>query len=401
MRYAAHPLAVLSLTLALAILTGCAKPPAARPEAPPAPVTVTTAGKKTVPVRLRTIGAVKTLATVAVRPRVGGEITCVYFKEGDSVTRGQELFAIDHRPYEAAVKQAEANRAKNAAVLAGAKVELTRVKMLIDSGVGSTTDYDAASTAVASAKAAVEADEVTIRTAKLQLSYTVITAPIEGRVGELLVSRGNLVDANGLNPLVVINQVNPITVAFTIPEHQRLNVIEAQKKGPLKVEAAYRMEDQEKAPPKGETRRSGEPLAVGELTFTDNATDTLTGTLLCKATFENADERLWSGLFVDVTLTLGNRPDSVVVPSAALQSGQEGQYVYVVTPDKKAERKNVTVAFEADGEAIIASGLSGGETVVVEGQLRLAPGLKVDPRPVGKTGAPASPAPGVVIEGAK
>jgi multidrug efflux system membrane fusion protein len=374
--------------LGLAAACGCAKPPAARPEPPPAPVTVATAAKKTVPVRVHAIGSVKALASVAVRPRVGGPLTGVFFKEGDYVEENEVLFTIDPRPYEAAVKQAEANRAKNEVVLKGAEVELARVVSLRNSGVGSATDYDAAATAVASAKAAIEADKVTITTAKLQHSFTTITAPIAGRVGELLVSAGNLVEANGVNPLVVINQLDPIAVTFALPEQQLQVVREAWKKGPLRVEADL---------------RGGGPLAVGELAFIDNAADSLTGTVQFKAAFSIADQKLWPGLFVDVTLTLGARPDSVVVPSAALQSGQKGQYVYVATAEKKAELRPVTVAFEVNGEAVIESGLSGGETVVVEGQLRLAPGTKMDPKPYAGAAAPPAPVPvpRVVTEGAK
>ena len=320
--------------LGLVAACGCLKPPAPRPEPPPAPVTVATAAKKTVPVRIHAIGSVKTLATVAIRPRVGGQLTGVFFKEGDYVEENKKLFTIDPRPYEAAVKQAEANLAKNDAVRKGAEVELARIEVLRNSGVGTATDYDAAVTAVASAKAAVEADQTAVNTAKLQYSFTTITAPIPGRVGELLVNAGNLVEANGVNPLVVINQLDPITVTFALPEQQLPVVKAAWKKGPLKVEADL---------------RGGGPLAVGELAFIDNAADPLTGTVQFKAAFANAEQKLWPGLFVDVTLTLGARPDSVVVPSAALQSGQKGQYVYVATADKKAELKPVTVAFEADG----------------------------------------------------
>lgn len=373
--------------LGFAATCGCTKPPTGRPEPPPAPVTVAAAARKTVPERIHAIGSVKTLATVAVRPRVGGQLTGVFFKEGDYVEENKVLFTIDPRPYEAAVKQAEANRAKNEVILKGAQVELVRVEALRDGGVGTATDYETAVTAVASARAAIEADKVAINTAKLQHSFTTITAPIAGRAGELLVSAGNLVEANGLNPLVVINQIDPITVTFALPEQQLPVVRGAWKKGPLKVEADLRGEG---------------VLAVGELAFIDNAADPLTGTVQFKATFANADQKLWPGLFVDVTLTLGARADSVVVPSAALQSGQKGQYVYTITADKRAELKPVTVAFEIDGEAVIASGLSGGETVVVEGQLRLAPGTKVDPKPyTGSTAPAAPPVPRVVTEGAK
>ncbi|MBN9523796.1 efflux RND transporter periplasmic adaptor subunit [bacterium] len=370
MRFVAAP-----ITLLVSLIVGCTKPPPPRPEAPPAPVTVTAAAKKTVPVRLRTIGTVKALASVAVRPRVGGELTGVFFKEGDVVKKDQKLFTIDPRPYEAAVKQAEANRAKDVAVLAGAEFDLRRAAQAKSTGAGSPTEYDAAFTAVASAKAAIEADTAAVETAKVQLAYTTITSPLDGRVGELLVTQGNLVDANGVTPLVVINQVHPISVAFTLPEQQMPAVVEASAKWPLRVEADV---------------RGGGPRAVGRLAFIDNAADPLTGTVQFKATFDNAADRLVPGLFVEVTLTLGDRPDSVVVPTAAIQSGQKGQYVYLVTADQKAEVRPVTVAFDDGGEAVIASGLGGGETVVVEGQLRLAPGVRVTTKGGAAPGAGAA-----------
>ncbi|MBP3954776.1 efflux RND transporter periplasmic adaptor subunit [Gemmata sp. G18] len=375
-----------AILLGFAALSGCAKLPHGKGEQPPAPVTVATAGKKTVPIRVRTIGTVKVVSTVAIRARVGGPLTGVFFKEGDSVKENQKLFTIDPAPYEAAVRQAETNMAKSTALLNGAELDLARAEKSRKSGVGSDVDYDSALTAASSARAAVEADRAAINTAKLQASFTTITSPLDGRVGELLVNRGNLVDANGVSPLVVINQISPIYVAFTLPEQQLPVVTEARKKGPLRVEADL---------------RSGGALAVGELAFIDNTTDPLTGTIQFKAAFENADQKLWPGLFVDVVLTLGDRADSVVVPSAALQSGQKGLYVYVVTPDNKAEMKPVVVAFEVGGEAVIASGLSGGEAVVVEGQLRLAPGARVDPKPAPGLAGAAPAVPALVIEGAK
>jgi multidrug efflux system membrane fusion protein len=344
-------------------IAGCAKPPAVRPDPPPAPVTVATAAVKTMPLRVRTIGTAKAISTVSIRPRVGGQLTEVFFDEGDFVKEGQKLVTIDPRPYEAAVKVAEANKAKNTAVLKGAELELARLDRLRRAGTGSATDYDAAATAVATANASIEADQAAIHSAKIQLGFTTITSPLAGRVGELLIDRGNLVDANGVNPLVVINQISPIHVAFTLPEQQLPAVLAARKKGPLRVEAEV---------------RGGGPVAVGELAFIDNTADPLTGTVQYKAEFTNADQRLWPGLFLGVVITLGDRHNSVVVPSAAVQSGQQGQYAYVVTEQKTAELRPVVVAFEEGGESVIASGLKGGESVVVEGQLRLAPGVRVD-----------------------
>jgi multidrug efflux system membrane fusion protein len=360
------------------VLLGCTKPAGEPPAPPPAPVTVVVAAEKTVPVRLRTIGTVKSLASVSIRPRVGGQLTEVFFREGDYVKNGQKLFAIDPRPYDAAVKQAEANLAKNVALLKGAELELKRAESARASGVGAATEYDAALTAVASARAAVEADRAALNTAKLQAGFTTINSPIDGRAGELLIAAGNLVEANGTSPLVVINQLSPISVSFTLPEQHLPLVVEAQKKAPLRVEADL---------------RGGGPLAEGKLEFIDNAADPLSGTVQFKARFENADHKLWPGLFVDVVLTLGQRPNSVVVPSSALQSGQRGQHVYVVTAEKKAELRPVEVAFEDEGVAVIARGLKAGDVVVIEGQLRLTNGTRVEATPfAGRPGGPP-PAP--------
>jgi multidrug efflux system membrane fusion protein len=362
------------------VTLGCARPPAARPEPPPAPVVVAAAVTKTVPVQLRAIGSVKAIATVSVRPRVSGELTEVHFKEGDDVAREAELFTIDPRPYEAAVKQAEANLAKDAAVLAGAELELRRIERGTTGGVLSAAELDTARTAVATARATQAADEAALNSAKLQAGFTRIRAPIAGRTGGLLVTPGNLVGPTDANPLVVINQISPIHVAFSLPEQQLSVVVAAARAGPLAVEA---------------DPRGGGPPAAGVLAFIDNAVDPATGMVQLKAEFKNADRRLWPGQFVDVVLTLGERTGSVVVPAAAVQTGQQGQYVFVVTPDKKAELRPVTVAFEQSGEAVLASGLAGGETVVVEGQLRLAPGVRVEvkgsPGPVAPSRPTAAP----------
>jgi membrane fusion protein, multidrug efflux system len=356
----------LRLCAVLFLAAGCSKPPAAKPEPAPAPVTVATAVKRTVPIQVRAIGSVKVVATVSVRSRVGGSLTGVHFKEGDYVKKGQKLFTIDPRPYEAAVKQAEATQAKNQAVLRGAELALLRSEQGGTGGAVTGSELDIARTAVASARAAVEADAAAVAAARLQVGFTTITSPLDGRVGELLVNAGNLIDANGMTPLVVVNQMSPIFVTFAIPEAQLATVAAAQRISPLKVTAVL---------------RDTESPVPGTLAFIDNAVNTTSGTVLLKAEFANADRRLWPGQFVDVVLTIGDRPDTVVVPAAAVQAGQQGSYVYIVTAENKAELKPVTVAFEADGAAVLATGLAGGETVVVDGQLRLVTGAKVEAKP--------------------
>lgn len=346
----------------LAVLAGCARPPGPRPDPPPAPVTVAAAAVKTVPIQVRAIGSVQVISTVSVRPRVAGELTAVHFREGDAVKVGQKLFTIDPRPYEAALQQAEATLAQNTATLKGAELALARVDRL-GAGAVSGSEADTARVAVAAARAGVAADTAAIKAARLQLEFTTITAPIAGRTGAILVTPGNLVAAADVTPLVVINQLSPIDVQFTVTERQLPAVAAAlDKSGPLRV---------------GAELRDGRPAAVGELDFIDNAVEAGTGTVLLKAGFANADRRLWPGQFVDVVLTLGDRPNSVVVPAAAVQSGQQGQYVYVVNPVGRAELRPVTVAFEAGEDAIIAEGLKEGERVAADGHLRLAPGLAV------------------------
>ena len=375
-----RPSARVALLLVGVAAAGCEQPPPAQKEAPPAPVTVTAAAKRTVPLQLRAIGSVRVISTVSIRPRVGGELTEVHFKEGDSVAKGQKLFTIDPRPYEAAVRQAEATLAKDKAVLRGAQLDLDRIERINTGGAAATAELDAARTAVATAEATLAADQAALNSAKLQATFTTIYSPLDGRTGGLLVTPGNLVAANDPNPLVVINQVSPIYVAFSIPEQELPAVTAAQQERSLTAAADL---------------RDGKPPVPGTLAVIDNTVDVTTGMGQLRAEFENKDRRLWPGQFVDVVLTVGDRADSVVVPTAAVQSGQQGQYVYVVTPDQKAELRQVTVAFETGSEAVIATGLAGGEAVVLEGQIRLAPGVKVEVK-----GKPADkPAP--AAEGAK
>lgn len=358
--------AALAIVAVYTLVAGCAPPPPGKSDPPPAPVTVATAAVKTVPIQVRSIGSVRVISTVSVRPRVGGELSKVHFKEGDDVRKGQKLFTIDPRPYETAVRQAEGSLARNRAVLLGAERDLRRIEAIYSGGrtggAVATIELDTARTAYETAQAAVAADEAALHSAKLQLEFTTITAPIDGRTGGLLVTPGNLVSANDFNPLVVINQVSPIHVAFALPEQDFPAVAAAYRAGPLTVEAYP---------------RAGGSSVVGTLAFIDNTVDTGTGTVTLKAEFPNEDRSLWPGQFVDVVLTVGERPESVTIPTAAVQAGQKGDYVLVVTAEQTAEVRPVVVAFERDEESVIASGLTGGETVVLEGHLRVAPGGKV------------------------
>lgn len=368
--------ALVAAFVPLALMLGCVKPPANRAETPPAPVMAAIVGKKTMPVQIRAIGKVKSVSTYAVRPRVNGELTEVYFKEGDDVKKGQKLFTIDPRPYEGMVKLKQAGLAKKKAVLEGADRDLERAERASRNGVASREDLDAARTAVASAKASVAEDEAALNSAQLQLSFTTIFSPHDGRTGEIIVTNGNLVSPTDKEPLAVVNQVSPIDVVFSLPEHLLQEVEAARRRGPLPVTAHPRNSD---------------PVVSGTLSFSDNAVDTGSGTIQLKAEFPNTRRKLWPGQFVDVVLTTGERPESVVVPTSAIQSGQKGQYVFLVGAGQKAVLRQVTVAFEESGEAVIASGLKGGEMVVTDGQLRLAPGIKMDVKNMTPDGKPRAP----------
>jgi membrane fusion protein, multidrug efflux system len=366
------PLAFVTLSV-----VGCNRQPPARPEPPPVPVMVAKATVKTVPIQARVIGNVRAVSTVSIRAQVGGQLNAVHFKEGDYVKKDQKLFTIDPMRYQAQVRQAKANLAKSKAILVGAEQILNRLMRLSKIAV-SVEEIDTARAAEGSARATVAADEAAVHSAELQESYATIASPLDGRTGNLLVTAGNLVTANDPNPLVVVNQVSPIYVSFALPEQRLPAVAAARRERPLRVQAYL---------------RDGEPPVEGVLAFIDNAVDATTGTVELKAEFKNEDRKLWPGQFVDVVLTIRDRPASVVVPEGAIQSGQRGAYVYVVTPEKTVENQAVTVAFETEREAVVASGLAGGETVVVEGQLRLAPQSRVEIKeadPQSKTPAAAN-----------
>jgi len=375
-----NPRCVSAILVLFPAWIGCNRRPPEKSEPPPVPVAVAVATVRTVPIQARVIGNVRVVSTVSIRAQVGGQLNEVHFKEGDYVKKGQRLFTIDPLRYQAAVRQAKANLAKSKAILVGAEQILNRLMRLSKVAV-SVEEVDAARATEGSARAAVEADEAAVASALLQESYTVITSPLDGRTGGLLVNAGNLVGANDPNPLVVINQVSPIYVAFALPEQRLPAVAAARREKPLKVEVYL---------------RDGEKPVEGILAFIDNQVDPTTGTVELKAEFKNEDRKLWPGQFVDVVLTIRDRPGSVLVPTSAIQSGQQGSYVYVVTSEKTVEQRPVTVAFDSGGDAVVATGLSGGETVVTEGQLRLAPKTKVqtkDGEAKGKASAPEKSGP--------
>ena len=343
---------------------------AAAPKAVPAvPVTVAPVVTKSVPVRLYAIGNVEPSTTVALKARVDGQIVSVAFKEGDQVKQGATLFEIDRRPFEALLRQAQANLAKDKALLDHANQQEKRYKELLDQKFISPDGYEQVRTNAETAAATVGADEAAIETVRLSLDYCTIRSPITGYAGKIMIQQGNLVKANDTSPLVVLNQIVPVFVEFSVPEQRLPDVRRYQADGELQVSAAL--------------VDSSHAAATGTLSFIDNTTDVATGTIKLKAEFRNVDTALWPGQFVNVVLTLTQQKDAVVTPSRAIQNGPNGQYAFVVRPDQSVELRPVKVARTEGDDAVVASGLTSGEQVVTTGQLRLAPGIKVAPGDAG------------------
>ena len=326
-------------------------------------MTAATAVQKTVPVQLSAIGNVEAYSTVSVKSQIGGVLTRVHFREGQDVNKGDLLFTIDPRPYEAALRQAEANLAKDNAQLANARKEVQRYAELVKKGYVAQEQYDQISTNAASFEAIVNADMAIVENARLQLKYCYIYSPLSGRTGNLMANEGNLIKANADTAIVVIKQVQPIYVTFSVPEQSLSEIKRYMSEAKLRVEASLSKED--------------EKPEQGVLTFIDNAVDLTTGTIKLKGTFANKGKRLWPGQFVNAVLTLTSQPDAIVVPSQAIQSGQEGQYVFVIKDDLTVENRSVTAGRTLNSETVIEKGLQAGEKIVTDGQLRLVPGAKI------------------------
>jgi multidrug efflux system membrane fusion protein len=346
----------------LASVTACSEKQQT-PQKPPVPVTAATAVQKTVPVQLSAIGNVEAYSTVSVKSQIGGVLTRVHFREGQDVNTGDLLFTIDPRPYEAALRQAEANLAKDNAQLANARKEVQRYAELVKKGYVAQEQYDQISTNAASFEAIVNADMAVVENARLQVKYCYIYSPLSGRTGNLMANEGNLIKANADTAIVVINQVQPIYVTFSVPEQSLSEIKRYMSEAKLRVEAILSKED--------------EKPEQGVLTFIDNAVDLTTGTIKLKGTFANKGKRLWPGQFVNAVLTLTSQPDAIVVPSQAIQSGQEGQYVFVIKDDLTVENRSVTAGRTLNSETVIEKGLQAGEKIVTDGQLRLVPGAKI------------------------
>ena len=334
------------------------------PQRPPVPVTAAAVIQKTVPVQLNAIGNVEAYSTVSVKSQIGGILNRVHFKEGQDVRKGDILFTIDPRPYEAALKQAEANLAKNNAQLENAREEVRRYAELVKKGYVAQQQYDQIRTNAATFEATVNADKAVVENARLQLKYCYIYSPITGRTGDLIADEGNLIKANADTSMVVINQIQPIYVTFSVPEQNLSEIKKYMAEGKLKVEAFLSKEDMKPE--------------QGVLTFIDNSVDVATGTIKLKGTFANKGKRLWPGQFVNAVLTLTSQPNAIVVPTQSIQTGQKGQYVFVIKNDLTVEDRTINVGRTLNSETVIEKGLQSGEKVVTDGQLRLIPGAKVE-----------------------
>ena len=351
---------------AIALVSGCrgGAGEQAKFTRPAVPVIVTQVEQKTVPYQVHAIGTVEAYSTVSVKARIDGRLDEVHFKQGDEVRQGQLLFTIDPKPFQAALEEAEAQMARDHAQMVQANNDERRYAYLLKQGVGSQQQYDQAHASAAAMRATVAADQAMVATAQLNLSYTRIYSPLDGRTGDLKLHAGNLVKANDASGImVVINQVRPIYVDFSLPEQELAVVRRYMTEHQLQVTAAAPNQDQEPA--------------HGVLSFVDNSVDASTGMIALKGLFPNEEERLWPGAFVDVWLTLGEHPDALVGPAQAIQTGQTGPYVYIVDGQMTAETRPVVVGDTINGEVIIERGLRKGERVVTDGQLRLMPGAKV------------------------
>jgi len=336
---------------------------AAQPKAAPAavPVSVASVANKDVPVRIRAIGNVEPLTSVSIKARVDGQIDAVRFKEGDEVRAGAVLFELDRRPFEAQLAQAQANLLKDKALLDHAVEQARRNKDLLAQKFISPDAYETVKTNVDTAAATVKADEAAIRSVQLSLDYCTIHSPLTGYAGRVMIQQGNLVKANDTNALVVINQVVPIDVSFSVPESELADVRRYQADGELQVAVQL---------------PNGKPVS-GKLSFIDNTTDITTGTIKLKAEFGNSDKVLWPGQFVNVVLTLTTQKNAIVAPTTAVQNGPNGQYVFVVDANNTVALRDVKVARTEGDDTVIAAGLAPGDTVVTAGQLRLAPGTRI------------------------
>jgi multidrug efflux system membrane fusion protein len=330
------------------------------------PVSTGMVEQHSVPVDIRMIGTAEASTIVAVRAQVSGELTSVTFREGDDVQKGQVLFTLDRRPLEGALQQSQATLQRDIAQQTNARASAARYQDLLTRGIATREQADQSRASADALDATVAADKAAIENAKVQLAYATISAPISGRTGQLMVHLGNVVRANvDANPLVVINAISPINVSFGLPEGQLPDLKRYLARGTVRVSAA--------AP--------NEPTkSAGRITFIDNAVDQSTGQIKIKASFPNEDRRLWPGQFVNVIVTLTEDPKAIVVPTAAVQTGQQGSYVFVVQ-GQAVELRPIAVERQSGEVTVVKAGLKPGETVVTDGQLRLVSGSRVSIKP--------------------
>ena len=363
---------LLLLTISILSVAACsgngARGDSERPKqstmmAPVVPVMVGKVSQKTVPIEVRVIGNGEAYSTVQVKSQVDGQVERVYFQEGQDVKKGELLFTIDRRPFEATLQQAQANLAKDAAQEKNAAAQAERNEQLFKDGIISKDQYDQFRTNADALKAAVRADQAAVENAKIQLGYCSVYSPLEGRTGTLLIHPGNVVKAND-TALVVVDQISPLYVDFSAPEQYLAEIRRFMAAGRLKVRASV----------------PNDPLHPedGFVSFVNNTVDANTGTILLKGTFANPERRLWPGQFVNVVLILTSRPNAVVAPSQAVQAGQQGQYAFVVKDDHTVDLRPVVSGLTIGGETVIERGLQPGETVVTDGQLMLFPGARVE-----------------------
>ena len=329
-----------------------------------APVLVTEVTLHDVPRVLRVVGHVAASATVGVKARVTGELVSVHFTEGQDVQEGQLLFTIDPRPFQASLNEAKSRLERDIAQLNKAVEDMKRYSKLVKEGFVSREAYDKAVTDATALRATVRAEEAVVESARLQLSYCSITAPISGRAGAIRADRGNMIKATDDAPLLVLDSLQPVFVNFAVPEVRLPEILARQHENNLVIQAT---------PAGGES-------SSGELTFVDNAVDVRTGTIRLRGTFANEDRTLWPGQFVQVALMLGMDRDVVVIPAKALQVGRNEKFVYVVGDDNTAQVRNIVADSEEGGQVLVREGLAKGDRIVLEGQVRLAPGVAVEIR---------------------
>jgi membrane fusion protein, multidrug efflux system len=327
------------------------------------PVKIGDVMQQDIPVQINAIGNVEAYNAVSIKTLVGGEVEGVYFQEGQEVKKGDLLFKIDARPYTAALRQAEAALARDQAQAKNAEEQAKRYAVLVQKEYVSKDQYDQLRANADALAATIDADKANVDNSRLQLEYCTIRSPINGRAGTVLVNNGNVIKANDIS-MTTINQIVPTYVTFSVPEQNLSDIKKYTAMKELKVEAII----------PGDDKRP----ALGELTFIDNAVDKTTGTIILKGTFPNTDRRLWPGQFVNVVLTLTTQRNAVVMPAAALQAGQQGQYVFVVKPDLTVESRPVTVARSYGDLTVVAQGVTPGEKVVTDGQLNLISGVTVE-----------------------